>query len=307
MERFGWPPRAFLGRELALGADMLLVTSLRWSLEKLLEVHSDAVRLFPDADEGLRRQMAAARQLLNVEPITSATSIAPQKPELLAIRREGAPWGAVASVMKSLRDLEVSLDLLVNELILPDEEIRWRLFHLAVLGQVLIALRQCGCSIKSRRPIGGPSSGPTYTATDEAGECWDLWFEASGLWSYSGVSSPYAEATKHVGILKRGLGADLLLIRPPKDALILECKYSANEDIVGRDGYLQATAYATEIRTRLAEKVIAITIGPEGVVRGVSFTNSLVGQIGSAPPSQIEKIVGAFLIGSHTNAKQDCI
>lgn len=296
-ERFGWPPRAFVGRESTRVADMLLVTAMRWALVQLVDVHRDAVRLLPDIDVDVRRQVTAARQLLERDPVASAEPIMPQQPELLAIRREGAPWGAVATVMDCFRDLEHSFDSLVNQLLIPDDEIRWRLFHLAVLGQLLIALRRENCQVKSVRSLGGASKGPSYTVIDRNGLHWDLWFEASGIWAHCGVVSPYTQATHHIGAMKRPLGADLLLVRRGHRALILECKHSSNEDVVGRNGYLQATTYAAEIRSLLAPDVFSLTVGPEGVMRGLSLTNSVAGVIGSMPPSMIEQVVHDFLLG----------
>lgn len=297
LERFGWPPRAFVGRESTRVADMLLVTAMRWALLQLMDVHRDAVRLFPDIDVDVRRQVTAARQLLDRDPVESAEPIMPQRPELLAIRREGAPWGAVATVMDCFRDLDHSLDSLVSQLLLPDDEIRWRLFHLAVLGQLLIALRRENCQVKSVRSLGGSSKGPSYAVIDRDGWHWDLWFEASGIWTHFGVASPYAQATRQIGAVKRPLGADLLLVRRGYRALIMECKYSGNEDVVGRNGYLQATTYAAEMRSLLAPDVVSLTVGPEGVMRGLSLVNSVAGTIGSMPPSMIQQVVHDFLLG----------
>lgn len=294
-EQFGWPPRAFVGRESTRVADMLLVTAMRWTLLQLTDVHRDAVRLFPDIDVDVRRQLTAACQLLDREPVASAEPIMPGQPELLAIRREGTPWGAVATVMDKFRELDHSFYSLVSQILVPDDEIRWRLFHLAVLGQLLVALRRENCHVKSVRSLGGASRGPSYVIIDRDGVQWDLWFEASGIWSHSGLVSPYAQATHHIGAVKRPLGADLLLIRRGYRALILECKYSGYEDVVGRNGYLQATTYAAEMRSRLAPDVLALTVGPEGVVQTLSVAETIAGRIGSTPPSLIENVVHDFL------------
>jgi hypothetical protein len=132
---------------------MLLVTALRWILERLFSIRSDAVDLFPDIGRDVVRQIDAAIALLQVEPILSASALEPRTPELLAIRREGAPWGAVANIAEDLRVLDGSRDLLVARLLIPDDGIRWRLFHLAVLGTVLVGLRDAGCAIFSLHPL----------------------------------------------------------------------------------------------------------------------------------------------------------
>ena len=78
-------------------------------------------------------------------------------------------------------------------------------------------------------------------------------------------------------------------------ALILECKYSNDQDVVARGGYYQAMTYATETRSRLAEKVTSVAIGPEGIVRFASFTATTIGVIGTSPPSGMQSIVQEVL------------
>ena len=285
--RYGWPPVAFIGHETERGADMLLATTLRWTLDRLLHVRRDAVRAFPDMAGLATPQLDAAAALLGVEPVASASGIEPRGPELLALRREGSPWGAVADVAEELGEAERSLSSLAARLLMPDDEIRWRLFHLAILGVLLRALRELGCAVTSRRPLSAGIGGPAYTVLDPAGRHWDLWFEASTIWSYHGEAPPYVEATQGFSKLSRALGADLLLIRPKKAALILECKYSPDPGFVARNGYYQAMTYASEVRSRLAEEVTSVAIGPEGVVRFPSFTETLIGKIGTSPPSGI--------------------
>ena len=210
--RFGWPPKAFVGREAERRADMLLVTTLRWTLDRLLRVRQDAVRAFPGIDTTVLAQLEFASGLLNIDPVASAVGSEPRNPELLALRREGAPWGAIATVAEELREVENSVAHLIERLILPDDEIRWRLFHLAVLGRLLVELRSCGCLITSLRPLSAGTGGPAYSIVDQVGRSWDLWFEASGIWSHRGVTSPYMEATQGCYGAGRALGADLMLI-----------------------------------------------------------------------------------------------
>lgn len=293
--RFGWLPTAFVGREAERNADTLLVTTLRWTLEYLVKVRANAVRLFPDVDMEVRDQLDAAAQLLNVEPVFSAPSVIPGRPEILALRHEGKPWNSVAAVADEFRGIESSILELAWRLIMPDDEIRWRLFHLAILGIILVALRQAGCTVRSHRPLGGISTGPNYTITDSRGMNWDLWFEAAGLWDYEGETSPYAEAAKGVPGSGRALGADVLLVQPGNRALIVECKYSANADVVARDGYIQATTYATELRSRLVGSVVSLVVGPASVVAAPAFTDVHVGRIGIIPPGCLAAEVNAIL------------
>jgi hypothetical protein len=84
---------------------------------------------------------------------------------------------------------------------------------------------------------------------------------------------------------------------PDRRALILECKYSWDQDWVARHGYYQAMAYGAEIRSRLAEVVVAAAVGPESVVSASSFTDLSIGRVGTVPPSALASLVDEFLNG----------
>jgi hypothetical protein len=286
---YGWPATAFTGRESQRGADMSLVTVLRWTLEQLEQIRGNAIRAFPDVDRSVLEQLDACARLFKIEPLVSATSLRPRRQELQALRREGSPWGAVVDVAAELRSADASLDYLGSQLLMPDDGIRWRLFHLAILGELLTSLRTLGCTIRSLGPLTGGSTGPSYEIVDAHGRSWSLWFEASGIWANRAISAPYGEATRGIGA-SRALGADLLLIRGHQAALIIECKYSEFREVVARNGYYQATTYAAEVCSRLAKDVTSVAIGPEGVVKRASFTQTDVGMVGTAPPSAIFSI-----------------
>lgn len=296
--RFGWPPSAFVGKEAQRGADMLAVQVLRWCADKLEEVWRDARALSPEQNWSAADQLGALETLLGHEPLLSATPMMPTRADLTALRREGAPWGGVATVAHSLVEAEHSLDFLLHKLLIPDDEIRWRLFHLAVLGTVLDALRCAGFKLVSRRPLSARSGEPNYEVTTPDGETYLLWFEASGVWSYMGSTSPFVEATLAVDKARRSNGADILLLLPNKRAFIVECKYSWNADTVARDGYYQAMAYAAEVRSRLASEVCALAVGPEGTVSGSGFTSVVAGLVGTASPSALAGVVSNFMAGA---------
>jgi hypothetical protein len=300
--RYGWPPNAFLGRQSIRQADFLMLTALRWTLGRLATVRRQARRLFADVGSPVWRQLDAAETILALDPVASAPAIRPSRHELVAVRREGNPWGAVADVAVELLDLDTSIESLATRLLIPDEDIRWRLFHLAVLGTVLISLRRVGCELKSVGPISPGWSRPCFLVKDPTGADWDLWFEASGIWAYYKELSPYVEATSGLGGPTRPLGADLLLIRPRDRALILECKYSAAKEMVARNGYYQAIAYAAEVRTKLAANVTSFAIGPDCVVDGPGFTSSVAGRIGIAPPSEIQNLIELVLSAAGVRA-----
>jgi len=203
---------------------------------------------------------------------------------------------------RALSRTERSVDYLIYQVLMPDDEIRWRLFHLATLGVLLTALREAGCQITSLRPLSPKSGGPNYEVLSSRGEPYLLWFEASGVWSYLGKPSPFIEATSGISRARRSNGADLLLLMPDRRALILECKYSWNQDVVARAGYYQAVAYGAEIRSRLAEVVVAVAVGPESVVSESSFTNFSIGRVGTVSPSALMSLVDEFLNGQSVSA-----
>lgn len=293
--RFGWPPAAFAGKETKRGADMLAVQVLRWSADRLAEIWADSMGTQLELRFTARQQILSALRLLEMEPLSSASPGIPARADLAALRREGAPWGSVATAANILIEAERSVDYLMYQVLMPDDEIRWRLFHLATLGVLLTALREAGCRITSLRPLSPKSTGPSYDVVSSKGETYQLWFEASGVWSHLGKSSPFIEATRGISHARRSNGADLLLIMPGCKALILECKYSWNNDVVARDGYYQATTYGAEIRSRLAERVVAVAVGPESVVSAASFTELNIGRVGTVPPYALAPLVEEFL------------
>jgi hypothetical protein len=292
--RFGWPPTAFVGRHAERGPDMLAVQVLRWCADRLSQIW-DSAGAEPELKFGSTVQLESALRLLELEPLSSASPGTPRRADLIALRREGAPWGSVASVAEVLLDTEKSVDFLIYQVLMPDDEIRWRLFHLAVLGVVLIALREAHCQITSLRPLSPKSGGPNYEVISPRGEPYLLWFEASGVWSYLDKPSPFVEATHGISRARRTNGADVLFLLPGCRALILECKYSWDQDWVARHGYYQSMAYSAEIRSRLAEVVLAATVGPESVVSASSFTNLSIGKVGTVPPSALGSLVYEFL------------
>jgi hypothetical protein len=292
---FGWPPLAFVGKQSERGADMLAVQVLRWCAERLERIWSDSLSTSPELRYKAADQLRSMLELLQLEPLSSASPMTPSRADLVALRREGAPWGSVAAVAHELLEAESSVDYLIYRLLMPDDEIRWRLFHLATLGVLLVSLREAGCQIKSVRPLSSRSRGPNYEVLIPQGGLYLLWFEGSGVWSYLGIPSPFLEATSGVKRVQRSNGADLLLLRPGRRVLIVECKYSWDADVVARDGYYQATAYGAEARSRLAEVVVTVAVGPETVVSRSSFTDLTIGRLGTVAPSGLSSLVAEFV------------
>jgi hypothetical protein len=293
--KFGWPANSFIGKEAERGADMLVAQVLRWCVDRLWQIWCDVGQAVHELGFGPVAQVLSAVSLLAHEPLASAGPIRPKRSDLIALRREGSPWGSVADVAHQLLDSENSLDHLVYEVLMPDEEMRWRLFHLAILGLVIKALKSSGCSIISLRPLSPKSLGPNYEVKVAGGALYSLWFEASNVWAHLDRFSPFVEATRGMRSAPRSNGADILLLEPDKKALIIECKYSSSQDFVARNGYYQAVAYAAEAHARFAKQVTSLAVGPESTVGSASFTRLDSGLVGTVPPSAIDALVNDFL------------
>ena len=144
------------------------------------------------------------------------------------------------------------------------------------------------------RPLSGSSSvGPAY-CLELAGQPWDLWFEAAGIWDYYDVPSPYQKlmgpALGHPGT---PLGADILLIAPGKASHAFECKFGT-VGYIAREGYIQACTYAHELRRYLTPDVTCHVVAPDPKVidRGELYLEDLV--IGVMGPRHL----GSVPIGS---------
>lgn len=254
----------------------------------------------PVAPEQLvaRHRLGVAVSLLEVEPIASSVPAVPSPTDLVAVRAAGRPWRSLVPVAQELRALSSSgLLELAQRVVAPDGELAWRLFHLAILGELLHALRTSGARVTSLRPLGDALSGPAFEVVDADGRQWDLWFEAAGAWSRYGRPSPYVQAAAGVPGAGQPIGTDLMLVRPDERALLIECKFSWNPAVVARGGYEQTVAYATEAHEYAPGNVSAVVVGPSGVVEGVGYADTLAGPVGIVPPEAIPAVVENALSG----------
>lgn len=290
--RAGWPPRVFVARPRYRTADTLLVTTLRWVLDELAVLRLSAVAASTDLQLLARERLRVALCLLDEEPLASASAAAPTPTDLNAMRGAGLPWRTVVPVARELRGLTgAGLLELAERIVAPDPDLAWRLFHLAVLGELLHALRTSGADVTSRRPLGDSLGGPAYRVLDADDREWDLWFEAAGVWKRYGLDSPYVAAAAGVQGAGQPIGTDLMLVRPGDRALLLECKYSWNPAVVARGGYEQLLAYATEAHEFAPGNVSAVVVGPAGVVARVGYADTLAGPVGIVPPESIPAVV----------------
>jgi len=95
----------------------------------------------------------------------------------------------------------------------------------------------------------------------------------------------------------RPLAPDLMLILPGEAAFIIECKYSANADYVGRTGLAQTLLYVTDVGASMASAVEGVVVAPEGVVGEATVASTPAGRLGLASPSAgVERAV-EFMVG----------
>jgi hypothetical protein len=167
--------------------------------------------------------------------------------------------------------------------LMPNDDLRPRLFHLAVFGMLLKTLRERGATISSLRPLSGSLfPGPAYQVWLD-GTKWDLWFEAAAMWRYYNLPSPYQELmVPALGHSATPLGADILLVAPGNVAHAFECKFGQTS-YIAHSGYLQACTYALELTRYLARRVTVQVVAPDPKVLSdhtLQWGNAIVGVLG---------------------------
>lgn len=281
--RLGWPPKVFVVKERHRIAETLLLTTLRWTIENLIEIHLGARRVLADIGAGLEPQINAVGELLHIEPVRSAEPIVPSVSDLTLLRGAGRPWGAVATVARLLRLLDHDQDDLANRLIDPDPAMADRLFHVAVLGLTLRTLRENRWSLRPISLFGGTGSGPIISATSPAGELWDIWFEGSGAWTFYSATEPYPTGVQGIAGTGGPLGADIALFHADERAVLIECKFSLNPNYVGRQGYEQTLAYMGEALTIVAS-CSGVLVGPSEIVSIPGLAATAIGDLHVVDP-----------------------
>lgn len=290
--RRGWPPSAFHGSRRRRIADTLLVSTLRWTLDSLLPVVRDADLVLPGLLLEVESQVGAALDLLDMDPVNSASAVTPSFQDLNSVSAEGRPWNLLRPVAETLLWSKSAGSLeLIDTLIVPDDQLSGRLFQLGVLGELLAALRRSGAETIPKRPVSGAASrGPAYEVVSSSGAVWDLWFEAAGLWRDRGLKSPYRQLSAKIPGAGGTMGADLLLCRDSKASLLVECKYSNEPSRVARDGFHQAAAYALEAR-EIFETVVSVVVGPSDVVPVSNLISTETADLGIFRPDEMDQLL----------------
>lgn len=296
----GWPPRRYVVRARRRVVGGVAIEILTWLSAELSHA---LARLDPQDSPLLIDRIAPQVCLLREVVERFAHDIEPVQPsdvELRSLEFAGPPWRAVAQaahlVLRAARDPE----FLAFELLEPDVELQWRLFHVSAFGYAIGGLRSAQCSLRWNMPLRGLRTGPQLSATQPNGQSWDLWFESAGARSHYDLGpSTYASALAGIPDTGGTIGPDVLLIRPGESALVLECKWSADASYVGRDGYHQVSSYVLDTLNGLAPQVWGFVVGPEEVVPTTSIgweaRRSMNIVLGSTNAPELPSLVRSFL------------
>ena len=246
----GWPPERFSTTQRRRAPAEILVALLGWCAYELRRLASSAEGVVPGICEPIQGQLSAMQEAVARLGLTDGAAV-PTRTETAGASRAGVPWAGLAAIADSLRMAKRASSTLSRLALVPDDDLRWRLFHIGCLGLVLHRAKQLGWTATSLRPL-GIGSGPSYKLEKDGRAPRDLWFEAGGMWSYYGVKSPYSVLTAGVSGRAQPLGADLAMREHDGTILLVECKYSSDVSYVTRNGYLQALTYLAEAQPRVA-------------------------------------------------------
>ncbi|MFI9051119.1 hypothetical protein [Streptomyces sp. NPDC053427] len=246
-----------------------MATTLTWTITEILKIRSDALKVEEKSLKGAaENQIGVLRAIKDIKPLSSSVGQRPTRQDLDALRRSGSPWNHLAHVAAFLVEVDSESPMeFARRHLLPDKKLRWRLFHLGVLGVLLKSLRSANWKLTSRRPLSASKEdGPQYTAISPDGHEWDIWFESGSMFKHYGIDSPYRDlmAEAFSGDADP-VGADLAIVRRGAAAYLFECKYT-DEKGVRRDGYHQITTYVTEALEQLVVTTEGFIVGPDDVV-----------------------------------------
>lgn len=281
---------------------MSRVTTLAWTVERLEEVIRQARKsgMLPEAEPALNEPISAARGALALTETPEALP-RPDRHDLEALTISGRPWSYVEAVTSKIVRSETDLMWFAEQMLSPDADLRWRLFHLAALGHLLSALRKNQAQISWSAPMGAGSSGPHFVARLPNGTDVDVWFEAAGANKYYGGASAglISQMVKLVHGAERGIGPDIGLFIPSrKHALLFEVKFSPHGPYIARNGFNKAVAHVVDAGDYW-ERVWSYILGPEERVSGTSWAavprSNGKDAVGATSVSGLDELVSDFL------------
>jgi hypothetical protein len=274
--RFGWPPSAFVTRPRDRVAHELLSSVLAWVGGEVLRLSRRASTIDDGVGSGVSGQLDSLSAVFDVGLVVPCVD-GPRPSELAAVEREGAVWRRLVDVARRLR--AASAPELAAELLWPVPELRPTLFQLGVLGELLLALTEAGASVVSTSPLSFVTGREQFHVTF-GGRVWHLWMEAGGAWQRYGAVSQYRTLAGALRTQTRPLSPDLMLVAPGEGAFVIECKYSANADYVGRTGLAQTLLYMTDVGAEMAPRVEGMVVAPDGIAVDTALVMTPAGRLG---------------------------
>jgi hypothetical protein len=279
--RYGWPPSSFVIRHRERVAHELLATVLSWTGAQVLRLAQRAPSIDPQSVAAVAGQVDALARIFDAGVLDDGAA-EPRPSELAAVAREGATWRRLSEVAAGIRGANEPAS--AAALLWPVEELRPTLFQLGVLGELLAALGSAGAEIVSTSPLSFVTGREQFHVTHR-GRAWHLWMEGGGSWTRYGAASRYRSLTAGLRTQTRPLAPDLMLVLPGEAAFVIECKYSAHADYVGRTGLAQTLLYMADVGASMAQTVEGVVIAPDGVIGGAMSEDTPVGRLGLAAPS----------------------
>ncbi|MDV7171958.1 hypothetical protein R4144_00815 [Gordonia amicalis] len=305
--RTGWPPTAFAIRRRHRSTDLITLSVLAWTLEKLEHALQASRSLTGPHTDSLVEQVAEdvetmlVRTLPLLDQLDESDQTTPTREDIRAVRASGWPWNAVAEVAAFFTALERGgADVLARALLYPGG-FPETVFQLSALGSVLIACEEAGAAITSLRPIGYMTKGPVYRASFASGESWDLWCEAARCWQTYGLADRYRDLAgalitrNGTPFQSRNIRPDILLARPGVRALVVECKFPSDSHDPGyvAQGMYQASYYAHQLKPAF-EEVQALAVGPRELVPHQVGQDLGLVSVGLASVDHLVEVVGAL-------------
>lgn len=275
--RFGWPARSYVTRLREREIADVTVSTLAWTVEALDSVIAGARSsgALDNSEDAIDLPLKAARDALALTDVPEDLP-RPDRHDIESLRASGRPWSEIEPVTSKIVRSETDLNWFALQLLAPDPDFRWRLYHLAVLGHVLMTLRAKGASIRWRAPLGAGAHGPNFVATMPDDTKVDVWFEAAGAREHYGFgTAAYRQVVKEVRGSDSAIGSDVALYIPDRGhALLMECKFSWSGSYIGRNGYHQAAGYAINEQDAWM-RLWSFIVGPEEKVAGQSRVDVL--------------------------------
>lgn len=299
-----WPPREFVLRSRRRVMDEVAVGTLAWLSRQLRSIVSDVRSLSPSSADRVGGRLDVIDEALS--PWRDIDATRPDRLDLQSLKTSGYPWTSVGTASELAVRSEQDPAFIAFNLIAPDPDIGWRLFHLAAYGMVIRALRNHRFVVTWHRPLSGTRPGAQIEAIGPSGTRYDLWFEAGAArTAYELPRAAYYDAVRSIEGVGGAIGVDVMLIDQGSRALLFECKWSTNVQYVGRYGFHQSSSYALDALAGLATEVWSFVVGPHEVVPetsvGVALYEKLGVVLGSTTPVHIGDVVSAFLSGGPTD------